>query len=470
IMKKFIVVMFVFASSVMNAAWEKTFGGEGNDYGNAIKQTLDGGLIIAGASASFGSVSAKITKGWLIKLDESGNMEWEYSFGSYDKKDGFNSVELTEDGGYIVGGYTQDLKMWLVKFDEEGTVQWDSVYNDNLASSINDVESVQDGGYIIVGSGKYNIIKCDKSGNWNLFAKHGWVIYDIQRMKDGGYVLVGEIIGIPQEFGYTPSPFIMKIGADGNTIWDNPYKKEDLGRFVSVTETTDGGLVVTGVKITKVDEHLFTNQLVVTRFDNIGRVEWEQLGVVHSGGFAVELDGEDYIVAGNTPGIDGCPDNYIARIGNDGIVKWDTAYGGDKYDYPSDMLIEKNGSIVIVGQTESSGEGFYDLQVVKIDPPVNPSPVENINYQSPNKSVLNSPNPFSISTTISANCDAVNPDNIRMDVYSQTGKLIASYKGFYGSEGNYTRTINSNGLLPGAYYYKVKVGNRELMGRMILQK
>jgi len=45
--------------------WDQTFGGEQRDSGLSVKQTSDGGYIIAGETESYGAGGTDV---WLLKL------------------------------------------------------------------------------------------------------------------------------------------------------------------------------------------------------------------------------------------------------------------------------------------------------------------------------------------------------------------------------------------------------------------
>jgi hypothetical protein len=51
--------------------WEKIYGGNQSNSVNFIRQTSDGGYILAGETSSFGEGS---TDAWLLKLDGNGNI------------------------------------------------------------------------------------------------------------------------------------------------------------------------------------------------------------------------------------------------------------------------------------------------------------------------------------------------------------------------------------------------------------
>ncbi|MBM3291469.1 PKD domain-containing protein [Candidatus Bathyarchaeota archaeon] len=99
--------------------WNRTYGGEKGEGANYIQQTSDGGYIIAGNTASFGAGSVDI---YLVKIDSSGNMEWNTTAGGKQNDLGYN-VQITKDGGCVVAGYTNSYgagkyDAYLVKFSD----------------------------------------------------------------------------------------------------------------------------------------------------------------------------------------------------------------------------------------------------------------------------------------------------------------------------------------------------------------
>ena len=132
--------------------WTQTYGGSSSDVGSSVQQTNDGGYIITGFTESFGNGGGDV---WLIKTDSQGNEEWNQTFGGSCNDIGY-SVEQTTDGGYIIVG------TWLIKTDSEGNEEW---INENING--NSVQQTTDGGYIITGSydGDVELIKTDSEGN-----------------------------------------------------------------------------------------------------------------------------------------------------------------------------------------------------------------------------------------------------------------------------------------------------------------
>lgn len=87
--------------------WSKTFGGGGYDEGRSLSLTDDGGVIVTGANQSS---DGDITKNhgskdiWVIKLSESGQLEWSRSLENETEEVG-NTIVSSVDGSFVIGGY-----------------------------------------------------------------------------------------------------------------------------------------------------------------------------------------------------------------------------------------------------------------------------------------------------------------------------------------------------------------------------
>ena len=104
-----------------NALTIELFGGSGDEIGKSVRQRNDGGYIVAGFTESFGNGGNDI---WLIKTDSDCNQEWSRTFGGSNNDYG-ESVRQTDDGGYIVTGWTNSsgsggYDFWLIKTDPDG--------------------------------------------------------------------------------------------------------------------------------------------------------------------------------------------------------------------------------------------------------------------------------------------------------------------------------------------------------------
>jgi len=88
--------------------WTKTYGGSGNDVFNDIVQTYGGGYAVAGQTTSNdGGVRGNHGSNdvWLVKLNASGNIEWQKCYGGTGDEFG-NAIVQTFYGGYAVTTFT----------------------------------------------------------------------------------------------------------------------------------------------------------------------------------------------------------------------------------------------------------------------------------------------------------------------------------------------------------------------------
>ncbi|HHT9132488.1 MAG TPA: hypothetical protein ACFYED_08365 [Candidatus Tripitaka californicus] len=110
--------------------WQKTYGKEGWEVANSIQQTSDGGYIMAGetgnAHTGTGTLSISGIKVWVLKLRPDGTVDWQKTYGG-GRLDRADSIRETSDGGYIVAGNTssfgaRDGDFWVLKLSPNGSI------------------------------------------------------------------------------------------------------------------------------------------------------------------------------------------------------------------------------------------------------------------------------------------------------------------------------------------------------------
>jgi hypothetical protein len=156
--------------------WQKSLGGSANDYASSIQQTTDGGYIIAGSSGSNdGDVLGNHGErdSWILKLTSIGKLEWQKSLGG-SCLDRAISIRQTTDGGYIIAGYSESndgdvsgnhgsYDSWIVKITSTGELEWQKSLGGSNSDYARFIQQTTDGGYIIAGGTDSNDV--DVSGN-----------------------------------------------------------------------------------------------------------------------------------------------------------------------------------------------------------------------------------------------------------------------------------------------------------------
>jgi len=245
-------VYLIKTDSTGSTLWMKTYGKASGDDGRSVQQTSDGGYIIAGGTYSAGSS----TQVYLIKTNSSGDIRWTQEYGGTSEDESY-SVRQTSDGGYIIAGTTASFgggfQVYLVKTDSTGDTLWTRSYGGGADDRGRSVQPTTDGGYIIagmtwsfgVGSDVY-LIKTNTTGDtlWTRnYGGSGWECSNsCQQATDGGYIIAGQT----GSFSNAYQVYLLKINVRGDTLWTRTYGGADYEDGKSVQQTQDGGYIVTG--------------------------------------------------------------------------------------------------------------------------------------------------------------------------------------------------------------------------------
>ena len=273
--------------------WQKSLGGSNNDIAYSIQQTSSGGYIVAGSTKStdgditfhHGSISIQ-NDFWIVNLDSTGGIIWEKSLGG-GSSDIAYSVKQTTDGGFIVAGNSNSTDgdvtgnhgtsgnsdFWIVKLNSSGIIQWQKALGGDLGDFAASIQQTSDGGYIVAGNSfssngdvtlhygsfvdyDYWIVKLDSTGILMWQKTFGGTSTDmatsIRQTTDGGYIVAGYtnsddwdlmgLHGITFDYDY----WILKLSDSGVIQWQKVLggTKDDVA--FSVQETSDNGFIVSG--------------------------------------------------------------------------------------------------------------------------------------------------------------------------------------------------------------------------------
>lgn len=209
-------------NNIGDIEWQKSYGGSSTDEAYSIHQTTDGGYIVAGTSTSNnGDVTENhgYSDFWIIKLFDNGDMEWQKSYGG-SEFDIARSIQQTTDGGYIVAGESSSTDgdatenqglsdFWVIKLNSTGNMEWQKSYGGSGMDEAYSIQHTTDGGYLVAGRSHSNdgnvtghhgerdvwIIKLDGTGNieWqkSLGGSDDDGAYSVQQTTDGGYIIAG---------------------------------------------------------------------------------------------------------------------------------------------------------------------------------------------------------------------------------------------------------------------------------------
>jgi len=132
--------------------WTRTYGGTSYDYAYCVQQTSDGGYILSGLTASFGAGDWDV---YLVKTDANGDSLWTRTCGQEGRDYAYAGQE-TPDGGYIIAGATKsfgagDYDLYVVKTDANGDSLWTRAYGGEFPDQAYFMQQTEDGNYIITG-------------------------------------------------------------------------------------------------------------------------------------------------------------------------------------------------------------------------------------------------------------------------------------------------------------------------------
>jgi len=447
--------------------WTRTYGGIDRENGNCVKQTFDNGYIITGITESFRPGYEDI---YLIKTDINGDTMWTNTYG-FDSGGKCYYVIQTPDSGYILCGSTQlsgapAHDVLIIKTDANGDTLWTRTYGGLEQDKGSCIQQIENDGFIILGetysygAGErdFYLIRINNTGDTLWTKTFGGILNEnpqtIEVTSDGGFIMSGNT----ESFGSGNSDYyLVRADSNGDTLWTRTYGGVDNESGGDVKQTSDSGFVLVGGSASFGQ----VMNAYIVRTDLNGDTLWTKSygGIDADWGYRIQetTDNGFFISGGSRSFGAGNFDIYLIRINSDGNLNWTKTVGGQDNEYTGSILNTNDGGYVIIGSTESFGNGDYDIYMIKTAP----DPTTNI-QKFQNKSqkhyflLQNYPNPFNPSTNI----EFILPksSHIKLTIFDTRGKIVEKLVDKRLSSGIHNYDWNAIGVSSGIYFYQIKAG------------
>lgn len=336
--------------------WKKTYGGSADDFGFSLVESPEGGFVLMGYSNSQDG-DVPTTKGyhdnWIIRVDAAGAVVWKKSFG-YSGHDHAYNVIPTLDGGYFFNGFLDVTasngegnsgkpskakrhgvgEFWCHKIDANGNIQWQRYFGGTNNDRSYDAIQTREGNFLIVGTTESNDV-------------------DVKNPK-GSYDV-----------------WVVMVSPFGDMIWENSYGGSLVDEASRVIEDSYGNYRIIGnthsedmdvidsrgssdvwqIIIDKSGKLIGSYNFGGSEFDRGTSITKGPLGSIFITGYSRSLDGDMNINNGEN-------DIFLMYVPDDGSELKTMILGGEGQDFAYDVLVLREGGVMLVGQTFSKNPPF----------------------------------------------------------------------------------------------------------------
>ena len=447
--------------------WEKSLGGTGDDDAEGVIQTSDGGYIVIGRNSSndgdvmnhYGGVDT--SDAWIVKLDASGNIEWEKSFGGSDHDIGTQIMETSY--GYLFLGDTRSsdgdvstnlgaIDIWLVKIDTAGNVLWEKTYGGTGGERPSTVHMTTDGGYIVSG---------------------------FTTSSDGD-------VQSNQFPGFLPIAWFLKVDSAGNIEWERTIGGSLFDTGSDAWQTSDGGYVLLSSSTSSDGDATCTHgsgDIHVMKVDASGNMEWSQCygGTGNDAARSIrQMPDLGYIISGATGSTDGdvssligAVDCWLIKTDSIGNIEWEKTYGGSLQEDLTGVVTTPDGGYVIAGESLSNdfdvsghhgATSEFDIWIAKLSSFA--TGVEEVVSVPVALSVY--PNPFTKQTMITLTLSS--SEKVIVNVYDLFGRTVTTVVEKRLGQGNHAFSLNMEGAANGMYMISVQTSEDTIVQKLLLEQ
>lgn len=381
-----LLLLFSFFTYSQDILWEKSYGGTKADYLFDAQPTADYGFILAGSSLSDKTGNKDDANHgdldyWIWKMNEKGELDWQKSIGG----NGFDllqSIRNTRDGGFILAGTSSSEKsfqkkedckgisdFWVIKLDASGEEQWQRTIGGNGADELLYAIQTKDGGYILGGSSSSSPISITENN------------------ANGKSVLTtkSDIYSKSEKSRGNMDYWIVKLDKQGVIEWQKTYGGQYVDILRGLEQTSDNGYILAGysnspISGEKTDANKGVGDIWVLKINDVGEIQWQktygaegddQPFVIHQtidGGYIIGANSNSSNALTTLGGIvSNGTDYWILKLDEQGDVVWSKTYDFGKVDILSSLVENKDNTYLIGGYAQSEKKVARDGIIGKLN-------------------------------------------------------------------------------------------------------
>lgn len=350
----------------------RTYGGVYDDFGSEIIETSDGGYAVIGTTGSYGQGQANV---YFLKLNNDLEKEWSKVFGGENIDWGQSLIEVED--GYLLLGYTNSFgaggyDIYLVKCDFNGNLIWEKTYGGSDWDFGYKIMAYNNGFYLAGESWSYTngaadayLIQVDEEGN-EIWSDHfggsfSDAFYDLFE-GNNGLIATGTIRTEPDQ----PKAYLVEISPDHTTTAHQFGEENEKLIARCGLLHSNGNYYISGQEwIDSTWNYLFLrldaeyNLLPVSSnsYGGGGTDIAYALTEISNGGLTLVGESDSYV---NSIGI------WSLRVNHLGEYAAAPTFGGSQDDIGRSIIINSEGKLMVLGETNSFGSGNYDVYLYQL--------------------------------------------------------------------------------------------------------
>lgn len=368
-----LLLLCVFSAQSQPVAKVRTYGGAYNDFGSELIETSEGSYAIIGTTGSYGSGQSNM---YLIKLNNELEILWSQVFGGNNLEWGQSLIE-TEDG-FLLLGYTNSFgaggyDVFLVKCNLDGEFQWQKTYGGPDWDFGHKIIEANNGFYIAGESWSFSnggtdayLLHINNSGDvlWSQHfggSENDW-ISDLF-VGENGVIAVGTNSSVSEKSKF----YLLEIEDNYNTsehlfgddtLWHEGYAGmyHSNGNYYITGATESGDFSNFG--FLRLDTEFTPQPISGNPYGGSG---------TDAGYDITEVSDDQITMVGESNSFVGSTGAFIFRTTSTGLYLAGPTFGGSFTEIARSTIVNSDGQLMFLGETNSFGMGSFDVYLVQLD-------------------------------------------------------------------------------------------------------